>query len=886
MPVNVIGTLKPKNNGKFPVAEAVDIKVKEDLRLDEALENKADLTTVNFALNNKADKTTTTALQSQIDEIAQSQGAGTADTEIAQARVGADGTSYGTLKARLDNEKNSDIANIEYIKDTIYNTDNLLINAKIVKNKYYTNGTATTSASYSYAIVPMLAAKTYVLSRARFIAYSTGAAAAESTNDNYEFSPSADGDVYITFYNDPLLEWKVYEKGKDATLIGTYQHPALGDVLTQSTGTSKTKAISQKAATDAINEAIASIENADVDIKNINEVSIKDGTDLMPLATETGTGYYYYSDNEIKFSSGNDYRYFKLPITGGIKYYLSARAVYIITTDANGDVLDYITTATTTIQTSAGAVMLWVSYHTDYGLTRKVCVNRVLDTIQDTIYLMDDDIQLATTEQDSKYIEKILDLRDNSNIFDTCDFIQNKYFANGFYENSSYSIFVLKAKANVTYTFGCPLRFLYSLSNPSTAIATSTTAGYTYTPQADEILYCTVNNSESSLWKAVAGSDDINLTPAVGTTNLNPDLISQSTGSSKTLLMSQKAITEAIASISVEADVKNRIYGKGYATTTGNLSDGESLTLPATNLKKNNIYSFVGDITTFSKLLIGHAYEGYSGSWVEITSTKLIVHNYFAEDTTVEYTHGLTISDYIYVQIIVKNSNKADVIIYSNGTTFTQSNVYWYGDGNGSTFAMSTGSTLTDCTFTWSSGDFRKSIWLFGDSYFGISDPARWCKYLTDAGYADNVLLNAYSGEGSNSSLTALNNMLTYYGTPDKIVWCLGMNDGSDTNSSTPSSAWTNGISQLISICTANNIDLILATIPTVPNINHEGKNNYVRSSGYRYIDFAKAVGADGTGTWYTGMLSSDNVHPTSTGAKALYHRAIADCPEITFTNP
>lgn len=107
MPVNVIGTLKPKNNGKFPVAEAVDIKVTDNLRLDEALENKADLDTLNYALANKADKTTTTALQSQLDEIAHSQGAGTADTEIAQARVGTDGTTYSSLKNRLDTENNN-----------------------------------------------------------------------------------------------------------------------------------------------------------------------------------------------------------------------------------------------------------------------------------------------------------------------------------------------------------------------------------------------------------------------------------------------------------------------------------------------------------------------------------------------------------------------------------------------------------------------------------------------------------------------------------------------------------------------------------------------------------------------------------------------------------
>ena len=107
MPVNVIATIKPKNNGKFPVAEAVDIKVTEDLRLDEALENKADLATVNFALDNKADKTTTTNLQNQINNIISPV---TVDAEVINARVGADGTSYETLKARLDAE-NAEITN-------------------------------------------------------------------------------------------------------------------------------------------------------------------------------------------------------------------------------------------------------------------------------------------------------------------------------------------------------------------------------------------------------------------------------------------------------------------------------------------------------------------------------------------------------------------------------------------------------------------------------------------------------------------------------------------------------------------------------------------------------------------------------------------------------
>ena len=61
-------------------------------------------------------------------------------------------------------------------------------------------------------------------------------------------------------------------------------------------------------------------------------------------------------------------------------------------------------------------------------------------------------------------------------------------------------------------------------------------------------------------------------------------------------------------------------------------------------------------------------------------------------------------------------------------------------------------------------------------------------------------------------------------------------------------------------------------------------KNEIIRSSGYRYIDFAKAVNAEAVGSsWYAGMLSTDNVHPTQEGAKALASRFLLDVPEITI---
>lgn len=337
----------------------------------------------------------------------------------------------------------------------------------------------------------------------------------------------------------------------------------------------------------------------------------------------------------------------------------------------------------------------------------------------------------------------------------------------------------------------------------------------------------------------------------------------------------QKAIDEV-------AQTQARLYGPGFARETGNLAAGESLTFPATNCKKNGVYEFTAAISSFTGLLIGQGFETYGGAWVEITATKLIVHNYAQSDSAVEYTHGLTIEDYIGVQIVTATA-KADITITSGGATFKQANATWSGC-NGAYFAESAGSALTGCVFTWACPDFRKAVWVFGDSYVGLNNPARWVTQLRNAGYAENVLINGYAGEASAAAVTALENALAY-GRPKALVWCLGMNDGADSGS-TPSANWTAGVTQAAALCKTYGVELIQATIPSVPNQSNEAKNAAVRSSGRRYIDFAQAVGASASGVWFDGMLSQDNVHPTELGAVALFHRAIADCPELTFPNP
>lgn len=125
MSVKIIDTLKPKNNGSFPIVEAVDVAVSADLRLPEALAAKADasaLSATDAAVATKADAsavaTATANLQGQIDQIEISSTAeAIVAPEVSAARVGYDGKSYQTLKSRLDSEAEETAEEISKILD-------------------------------------------------------------------------------------------------------------------------------------------------------------------------------------------------------------------------------------------------------------------------------------------------------------------------------------------------------------------------------------------------------------------------------------------------------------------------------------------------------------------------------------------------------------------------------------------------------------------------------------------------------------------------------------------------------------------------------------------------------------------------------------------------
>ncbi len=322
-----------------------------------------------------------------------------------------------------------------------------------------------------------------------------------------------------------------------------------------------------------------------------------------------------------------------------------------------------------------------------------------------------------------------------------------------------------------------------------------------------------------------------------------------------------------------------------YKSVTGNLASGDNMQLldVRNNLRKGERIVFEGNISSFDSLRIGLSFstavatDANQINTFRIDGTNI---SYYARSTStpVVVAHGLSIADNIQIIWEMADTAVCKFTLFSGGNMFEHDFTNFVRQSIGNPFVLSVDTVLTECKLTWTCVDLIKDIWMFGDSYFAY-DVNRWTYYLHQYGYDKHCLLDGYPGEGGTNGRVSFNNLLTF-GTPKYAVWCLGMNDTSDS-STAPSTNWVTARDYFLLYCTQNNVTPIFGTIPTVPTINHEQKNAWIRSSGYRYIDFAKAVGASASGVWHSGMLSSDGVHPTAQGARALFARVLLDLPEV-----
>lgn len=312
------------------------------------------------------------------------------------------------------------------------------------------------------------------------------------------------------------------------------------------------------------------------------------------------------------------------------------------------------------------------------------------------------------------------------------------------------------------------------------------------------------------------------------------------------------------------------------------MNSGDVLTVSATfDCNKNDVEEFFANITSFDTLTVAHGgSDRFMGGDVVITNTEVMIKTY--NNTVLKSeAHGLTISDFIYVCIEKDDKTNAKVTIMSkSGTYALQTTAGTYYGVNGAIKASTT-SELTNATLKYIAKDLSKDTWLFGDSYITLNDNGKYMTQLVNMGFADKICSCGYGGAASVNIMFDFRN-LTAIAKPKRIVWALGMNDKDGDNS--VNANWNAFYNEVRTYCDSNGIELILATIPNTPSVStaNSYKNEIVRASGYRYIDFAKAVNAESdNSSWFDGMLSSDNVHPTELGAKVLASRFLMDVPEI-----
>ena len=316
--------------------------------------------------------------------------------------------------------------------------------------------------------------------------------------------------------------------------------------------------------------------------------------------------------------------------------------------------------------------------------------------------------------------------------------------------------------------------------------------------------------------------------------------------------------------------------------TVSTINPGKTWEIDDNTVIKNKTLIFECDIpeNTDDSLIIrvGHGKECYAATWTEITSTELRVYHKYAEVMCpVKDTHGLTIKGHIKLMIDV-GRGKANITLIGNGSSYHRREINWAGR-NGLVFAETEGGSIENVFATWWCRDYAKSIYLFGDSYFNMTAPARWPYYLCRDGY-DNCFFTGYPGMRSDRG--AIDAEISFQrGKPQIAVWCLGMNN--PDSASYINADWLKATIDFLSLCKNNNILPIISTIPSTPTHNNRLKNEWVKNSGYRYIDFEKAVGADVDPEWYPGMLHEDKVHPAELGAQALYMQVLRDFPEITL---
>lgn len=332
---------------------------------------------------------------------------------------------------------------------------------------------------------------------------------------------------------------------------------------------------------------------------------------------------------------------------------------------------------------------------------------------------------------------------------------------------------------------------------------------------------------------------------------------------------------EKISPISVAdsfAGAEYRITSFSDGVTSGNLPD-----FPY-HLKRGFSMIFYAEFSSFSYATLGNQ-TGYRGRRIAVNNSSVI--QYYDGDNGVQQevsrlAHGLTLEAFICIEATVTVDGILHFVVMTKGGSFS-GEFDWHLQQQGR-LAFQCGSGMTGKLFGAAAEELRKPVWCIGDSYCEAGVTTGILGQLRLLGYGDGLMMDAVPGQTSSGAYDELLRCLNH-GAPKFLIWMLGLNDTSNVDGA------KRVFDNVIYECEKRGIKLVAEVLPLVPERDEGGEaiNEYVASKNVRLFNVAKAVGADESAAgWYAGYLSSDDVHPTALGARAIAVRFLVDFPEIT----
>lgn len=314
-------------------------------------------------------------------------------------------------------------------------------------------------------------------------------------------------------------------------------------------------------------------------------------------------------------------------------------------------------------------------------------------------------------------------------------------------------------------------------------------------------------------------------------------------------------------------------------------------------VKKEFIVDVSAKVDLFKELRCGVGYTTTRGLYLKVNETEVSVIMYINSKETVVATqsHGLTVSEFIKINVefygdgiryiintlsgkYIGENKDIGKVIYGSASGIQLYDVYGY-----SFVQCGNETSLSNVQLKRTDKGMANPVWVFGDSYCSTDDKKRFAYYLLNEYYVKKFYLIALSGQTSNDlngHVGAYNDLVNAlkYATPKYLLYLIQANDTNAT--------YSEYITKVSNLCEEKGITLIAIKHAKMGEQaigkDWQAKNNIMLEKGIRYIDFYNAVtSSEATNEWYSGYLSSDNVHPTELGAMAEASQFLHDFPEI-----